>query len=1576
MLLGTWMLTASPLQAQVCVGSPAIGFAAGGATINASRNCQNLFWCHPPTVSAVDYRILPPGCDPTEATCTVRAVVPMEFPGNHNNSTGIGFIDSPAKLLWEDADNNFVGACGNFGARIQVDEGETWIERSFTCGDSGGGQVYELHITVCDGVGGCEQNRSMFVDLTDGAIDPAVCPRPPEDDCDENCLACRTTGSGAGGGGASAAGGGGHGGGIGTGPGAFLRYKAGSVGRDDLPGSPAPGLGRFWSHSYAMRLFEDDDPAPHASRVYLVTDTAVYRTFIDDDGDDIYELVFPGDEYRSLAPTASGWTLTDLDGTVDTFDTMGFWLQRADRTGNTTVASYTGQLLTSVSFPDGRREDFGYDVGGMLASITEVGVDDTTTRVWSYTWTSGDLTRLDRPDGTAIEYLYDDPANAGYMTRATLIGTDGTSERITAAWEYDAEGNVVKLWRGAATFEDGVDQWSFVFDNPVLPTVTTITDPLGTVSTTIWDGRDVVERKPRVVQVNGDCPACGVGPNSQLAYEDSVNPYRVTQETDGRGHVTKFAYDGNGRLTSRIEAFGSTLERETIWTYNPTFPAFVATIEQPSTAGFPNVKTTTHGYDAFGNRTSQMFDGFEAGAAFSYETVSVYNTGGQITSVDPPGYGTNDQTTFAYDVTRGNGFLVPLSRTDPLIGATLFGNDPFNRRTSVTDPNGVVTETQFDALDRIRFIIQRGSTPADDLVTERRYNVFGDLFQTVLPEGNVIEYGYDAVGRLVSIERKADDQATNHTERVVYTLDGAGNRVLEAQERWTGTEWEKRSQTAFQFDNRCQLAKLTQGFNSDEAITEYAHDCEGNIERIWDANHPSNGQINPASTVYTYDALDRLSAVSQPWGGEGGGTTTVSYGYDIQDHLAQVTDGEGGVTTYVTSDRDLMTMEASEVSGITTQTYNEHGEATSRTDARGIVMTRTIDALDRVTLQDYPGTALDVIYTYDDAAVAFSLGRLTRIHRDGHSVDYGYDRFGRMLQDGDLSYGYDKNSNRTTIGYPGGVSTTATYDEVDRQATMALQRPGLPELGIVTASSYEPAGPLASLALGNGVIETRNYDTRYFPASIQAGALFDWQYATDAVGNITGISDALNMANDRAYAYQDVQYYLTQGDGPWGDLAWTYDQIGNRLTETRDTVVDTYTYVANAAMGNSARLGSITLGAGGTHTFSYDAAGNQTQLDVAGNIIDRDYDAASRMERQERTVASASSDLLYDGRGFLRRSTGIVPDAASGIFCDGFESGDTSIWGSAGPCPPTTSLDFSEPTYDSDGRLHRIFRPGEASYVLYFAGRPVAQFDTGGTLLYLTTDHLGTPALAMDTSGTVVWEGGFEPFGADYAGASAAGVFLRFPGQWNDATWAESGAGGEVVYNVHRWYQPSNGRFSRPDPIYNPLREAHYSYVFNRPLNGTDPLGLVALFVKPAIDHPVSFDDMRNNFCKAGGTFVLGCTKVLFSVDCKCECSGERYRARVTIKAGFDVYYPVGTGYSPEKIRNEEYKHVNTSTRYLQNLAGSAAGLERARYRRKSVCEKDCKALYQIGLSGLRFRSFLVDLTHPSPLFMGRSGDG
>ncbi|HYG61313.1 MAG TPA: hypothetical protein VEL74_01925 [Thermoanaerobaculia bacterium] len=127
-----------------------------------------------------------------------------------------------------------------------------------------------------------------------------------------------------------------------------------------------------------------------------------------------------------------------------------------------------------------------------------------------------------------------------------------------------------------------------------------------------------------------------------------------------------------------------------------------------------------------------------------------------------------------------------------------------------------------------------------------------------------------------------------------------------------------------------------------------------------------------STQVYSYDALNRLASVSQPWTGAGSTEAVTTYGYDLQAHLTSVTDAEGNITTYTYSDRDLLTQQTSPVSGVTTHQYDDHGELIAETDARGITVEREVDILGRVVLVDYPDEALDTTYSYDDPAVPFS----------------------------------------------------------------------------------------------------------------------------------------------------------------------------------------------------------------------------------------------------------------------------------------------------------------------------------------------------------------------------------------------------------------------------------------------------------------------------------------------------------------------------------------------------------------------------------------------------------------------------
>ena len=526
------------------------------------------------------------------------------------------------------------------------------------------------------------------------------------------------------------------------------------------------------------------------------------------------------------------------------------------------------------------------------------------------------------------------------------------------------------------------------------------------------------------------------------------------------------------------------------------------------------------------------------------------------------------------------------------------------------------------------------------------------------------------------------------------------------------------------------------------------------------------------------------------------------YEYDIQDHLTKVTDAEGNATTYVYSDRDLMTSEVSVVSGTTAHSYNDHGELASTTDSRPVTTTRTIDALDRVTFVDYPGTVLDIVYTYDDPLVLFSKGRLTQLSRGGAVTDYRYDRFGRALQDGDLEYTYDANCNLATMLYPGAVTASYSHDFADREASLTIERPGEPDQTLVATATYKPFGPLATLALGNTLSETRDFTSRYLPdrirlATTAGGTLrLDWDLTTDFVGNVTSIADLLNAANNRTFGYRDVQYFLITGNGSWGARAWTHDKIGNRKTETRGALTDTYSYTANSTGGNTPKLVSVALGVGGTRAYSYGGAGHVAQVAAPGNTVTFTTSEAGRTSRVERT-GGAFTDFAYDGRDFLFNAQGEVPPALSllrpakgtpgtPIFADGLEDGTVCAWstffGTVTPpptCPKPTTLAVA-PTYSSDGLLHHLVRDNptgpEEIFYFYLAGRPMAQMesDTEDTFKWLTTDHLGTPIAATSSTGALLWQGGFEAFGADYANASGASIKLRLPGQWVDGAWRKA----------------------------------------------------------------------------------------------------------------------------------------------------------------------------------------------------------
>ena len=1231
---------------QCGAGNPyTIYFVDGASADHQTKRCNNWFCFEAIDLAGPWIRLKNPACDPNAGACTIQVGMELEFPGNEQNVAM--FSTAGPWIYWYDTESpnqacapgvnvdcGQIGSCGVPGASatITTDTVETYVEiGGVSCGDTSSAllKTYSLSAFACyfSDPPCAKPHHVPGIDATPGAVKQALgCPIIPTQSCNgddgTSCRDCLAGGVGIGGG--LGIGGSGGFGDPATGHGAYLYYTAGGPGHVGLPGAAAwrVTLGRHWSHSYAQRIVPD----PDEGHVWLITEHGTFREWSAlDTMTGVYQSVAPSNEYRTLTWTGSGWTLEELDGTVHAFDGGGLWTSTTDRNANgglnAKVASYVGGVLDHVTFPDDTREDFAYypagdSSEGKLESITVVGVDGTTGRTWTYHWTGDDLVRIDRPDGTAVLYTYGDARFPGYLTRITLEGTDGTSTRVERAYEYDANHNVIASWAGdvSKAGPDAVDLWQLAFDDPTNPTVTTVTDPLNKDITYHLE-HEASSTSIKVTSIAGDCPVCGLGPNVTLGYDDTNHPLLPTATTDGRGFATTMSYDAHGQLTSRTEADSTPEMRTTTWAYDATYPGLVTSMEVPSVAGGGALRTTEWLRDTFGNPTTRRITGVEAGSAFSteYDTVTSFNGAGQPLTVDPPGHAAADQTTWSYtppsagDPDRGE--LFPFTRTDPLIGDTVFTYDPFNRRASVTDPNGVKTQTSYDDLDRVTEVRQLlGSTPqTGDLVTEYKYNRFRDLSQTILPRGNVIEYGYDPAGRLISIERKPDDLPETHGERTFYTLNEAGNRTREEQQVWDAdsAQWVTLSATEYLYSNRCQVDQVVQAPGMpEEAVTDYSYDCNGNLEKVWDPNHPRFDPVTSdellETALYQYDAFNRLTSVTQPWGGAGGGFAVTSYDYDVQDHLTQVTDAEGNVSTYTYSDRDLLTEEISPVgdqsakinfiqakgpspaprdqpvataaatlAATTAYEYDPHGELIQTTDPRGVIVTRIVDALDRVTRVEYPGTALDVDYDYDIQPAAcggtsFPLGRLGSITRDGQAVELCYDRFGRTTRDGELTYGYDDNGNRSTIGYPGSVQASIMYDLVaDRPESLTANSPGGTE-PVVTAASYLPAGPLSRLALGSGSTETRAFDGRYAPTAIglsgDPAGVGDhtWSYTTDPVGNVLEIVERGVCADaPRVLTAQTVT--TTETFTSCSDLVagggFTVDSPGNVTFEAQGTVI-------------------------------------------------------------------------------------------------------------------------------------------------------------------------------------------------------------------------------------------------------------------------------------------------------------------------------------------------------------------------------------------------------------------------------------
>jgi len=1135
-------------------------------------------------------------------------------------------------------------------------------------------------------------------------------------------------------------------------------------------------IGYGWTNNYDRRLYVNKDGSVDLQRENGPKKRIAFKN---------NAYVSPFDDTGTLTANPGGsFIYTDKSGSQEVYDSTGALTALVSPNSSSLVFTYAAAALTKIEEKDaagtltGKNVTFSYNSGGRLAQIS-----DSLGRSVTYAQdSSGNLVTVSAPLLTST-YGYNDPVGNHRMT-SILEGAGAYTNT------YDSTGRVIRQTHGT-----GIIDIAYLIPRQQSRITTTISD----------FGGSVLNIQTRVVQFTPKGKPRRVTDTfgNQTIYTRNALGL-ITREEHWENMGTTVApnlmlksavestYDNKGNLLTKKEAADTAIEKTTTYTYDPIF-SNVLTVTVKSVVNPGQNKVTAYTYDSRGNNISITETGLLGdGTPYSYTTTFEYDANGHTTKIIGPRTDVQYVSTFSYD-SVGN----LITTTQPLIGTTTYADfDGYGNPGSITDPNGNTTTYTYDLMGRVLTM----KYPGDSAATQYVYATVGctscgggsaDNLQSItFPEGNVINYSYDPYGNLNTIT----DSLGN---TINYTYDSEGNRLKEDIKDPSGV---LQKTVSYQYD---ALNRLTRTINPDNTYTQTTYDSLGNRITVIDPNGNS--------TSYQYDALNHLIAVIQP------GSITTSYVYDINNNLTTVTGAKKNAIIYRYDDMGRVYQVISPDTGTTTYSHDPAGNIMSKTDALGVKINYSYDALNRVADITFPSDP-GIVYTYDTCVNG--KGRLCGMSDGSGTTSYEYSLKGQVTKETKLidgvtyitNYTYNMNGSITSITYPSGKVVNYSDDAVGRVNGVTTTL-GTTTTSLATNITYEPYGNINTLTYGNGLNLTITYDQQYRIASIVTAGIQNLSYVYDATSNITGITNNLDNTKNKTYSY-DALNRLTGGTGPWGSLVWTYDPIGNRLTQKDNAGTDVYSY-----QPNSNRLAGVT----GTApvTFTFDGNGNMVTENTRSYI----YNQNQRLI----TAAEASSTLgeyVYNAKG--QRTTKTV-------------SGVTTVF-----------------HFDQNGQL--IAETSDSGSVLaehvYVNAQSFAKIDSSG-VNYILTDHLGTPLMMTSANGTKVWEIAARPFGDSANITGTANLNFRFPGQYFDA---ETG----LHYNYYRDYEPKTGRYISADPIGFKGGINLYSYVGNNAINRVDPSGLQAKCCNQdfltCLSNCIQKNDPLNNLGKGlltalGGTF-------------------------------------------------------------------------------------------------------------------------
>jgi YD repeat-containing protein len=141
-------------------------------------------------------------------------------------------------------------------------------------------------------------------------------------------------------------------------------------------------------------------------------------------------------------------------------------------------------------------------------------------------------------------------------------------------------------------------------------------------------------------------------------------------------------------------------------------------------------------------------------------------------------------------------------------------------------------------------------------------------------------------------------------------------------------------------------------------------------------------------------------------------------------------------------------------------------------------------------------------------------------------------------------------------------------------------------------------------------------------------------YGYDPNRNLTSITGTNTTWYNQTFGY-DVLNRLTAAAGRYGSIAYTYDDVGNRLTRNTNGIGESYTYFSGTN-----RLHQITGGLN-PRTFTYDDNGNITGDGTLTFIYD-ESNQLNEVKEGETSIATYAYNGL--GQRAIKAASGVTED--------------------------------------------------------------------------------------------------------------------------------------------------------------------------------------------------------------------------------------------------------------------------------------------------------------------------------------------